>query len=276
MKSRGTTKELSVGSGFSLFPHSAFRIPPLALIRLVIALCSAWLLLGFPAEAAFYKYTDKSGRTRYVDELWKIPEEYRGQTGQYAEKFDHLTGEEKTRLIEADRERQERLEGERRGQIERQLEEQREREEADRKRQTELERQVRLKGAETRVRIANNQILVPVTLGNAGRESVAQLILDTGATHTVVYRSVASELNIITLAKGLSRVAGGQSVPTEVGKVDSLRVGPIVARDFPVVILSLEGAPAAYAGLLGMDFLSRVDYSIDYENQAIRWKLRER
>ncbi len=261
--------ESVVKERFFLRP-SAFRLKACVLLSL------AWLLLGFPAEAAFYKYTDQSGRTHFVDELWKIPEQYRGQPGRYTEKYDHLTDDEKVRSIQADRERQDQLEDERRRQTELQLEELRVQEEADRKRQAELDRQALLKGAETKVTIANNQILVPVTFGNAGRESVAQLILDTGATHTVVYRSMASDLNIITLGKGQSRVAGGQSVFTEVGKVDTLRVGPIIARDFPVVILSLEGAPTNYAGLLGMDFLSRVEYGIDYENQVIRWKLRQR
>jgi predicted aspartyl protease len=129
---------------------------------------------------------------------------------------------------------------------------------------------------ETPVTIANNQILVPVTFGNSGLEATAQLIMDTGATHTVLYRPVADHLNIITLSKGLSKIAGGQSLFSEVGKVDSMRVGPITAKDVSVVILSFDGAVPSYGGLLGMDFLSRVEYSIDYESQVIRWKLRGR
>ena len=131
-----------------------------------------------------------------------------------------------------------------------------------------------MKVFETRVTIANNQILVPVSFSNGGQEAATQLILDTGATHTVVYRSLASLLNITSLAKGQSKVAGGQSVFSEVGKVDSMKIGPILARDFSVIIMSFEGPPIAYSGLLGMDFLSRVEYTLDYENQVIRWKLR--
>jgi predicted aspartyl protease len=131
-----------------------------------------------------------------------------------------------------------------------------------------------LKILETRVTITNNQIIVPVSFSNGGLEAATQLILDTGATHTVIYRSFASQLNILSLAKGQSKVASGQSVFSEVGKVDSMKVGPIQARDFPVIIMSFEGPPTFYSGLLGMDFLSRVEYVLDYENQVIRWKLR--
>jgi hypothetical protein len=42
------------------------------------------------------------------------------------------------------------------------------------------------------------------------------------------------------------------------------------------VILFFEGNSPGYGGLLGMDFLSRVEYAIDYENSVIRWKLRSR
>jgi predicted aspartyl protease len=234
----------------------------------------AVVLAVSPLGAEFYKYIDKSGRTVYVDEIWKIPAEYQNQVGRYAEKFDHLPADQKTRAAEIDLERQRAFELERERQTEVQLRELREREDLERQRQAESDRQNKLKTLETRVTIANNQILVPVSFSNGGLEAAAQLILDTGATHTVIYRSFASQLNILSLSKGQSKVAGGQSVFSEVGKVDSMKVGPILARDFSVIIMSFEGPPTAYSGLLGMDFLSRVEYALDYENQVIRWKLR--
>jgi hypothetical protein len=245
------------------------RIARWALVAFAAGLCC-----GLPVSAEFYKYVDKTGKTYYVDEIWKIPAEYQNQVGRYAEKFDHLPAEQKIQAVESDRERQRAIEVEHQRQTEVQLRELREREDLDRRRQAEIDRQEKLKALETRVTIANNQILVPVSFSNGGLEVATQLILDTGATHTVIYRSFAGRLNILGLAKGLSRVAGGQAVASEVGKVDSMKVGPILARDFPVVIMSFEGPPTAYSGLLGMDFLSRVEYTLDYENQVIRWKLR--
>ena len=242
--------------------------------RWALVACAAGLCCGLPVSAEFYKYIDKSGRTVYVDEIWKIPAEYQNQVGRYAEKFDHLPADQKAQAEESDQERQRALELEHQRQTEVQLRELREREDLDRQRQAEIDLQNKMKAMETRVTITNNQIIVPVSFSNGGLEAATQLILDTGATHTVIYRSFASQLNILSLATGQSKVAGGQSVFSEVGKVDFMKVGPIQARDFPVIIMSFEGPPIAYSGLLGMDFLSRVEYVLDYENQVIRWKLR--
>lgn len=242
--------------------------------RWALAAFAAGLCCGLPVFAEFYKYVDKTGKTYYVDEVWKIPAEYQNQVGRYAEKFDHLPEDQKTQAVESDQERQRTLELEHQRQNELLLQELRVREDLDRQRQAEIERKNKLKAMETRVTIANNQIIVPVSFSNGGLEAATQLILDTGATHTVIYRSFASQLNILSLATGQSKVASGQSVVSEVGKVDSMKVGPIQARDFPVIIMPFDGPPAFFSGLLGMDFLSRVEYVLDYENQVIRWKLR--
>ncbi len=236
----------------------------------------AWLFSGTPATAEFYKYTDRSGKTHYVDELWKVPEAYRGQVGRYLEKFDHLPDGQKEAVIETDRSRQRLLEIEQQRQTEMHLKDLNQLQESERLRQAEDEIQRQSKAAETPVTIADNQILVPVAFRNNGLAAAAHLVMDTGATHTVLYRSVADQLNIITLSKGQSKVAGGHFIHSEVGKVESMQVGPITAGDFAVVILAFEGNSPVHGGLLGMDFLSRVEYRIDYEKSVIRWKLRSR
>jgi predicted aspartyl protease len=247
------------------------RIARWALVAIAAGLCC-----GLPVSAEFYKYIDQTGKTYYVDEIWKIPQEYREQVGRYREKYDHLPVEQKVQVIEADQDRQKALELEKQRQTEMHLQELHRQKETERLQQADAEKQQQLKAMETKVTIANNQILVPVAFTNSGLEATAQLIMDTGATHTVLYRPVANQLNIMSLAKGQSKVAGGQSVHSEVGKVDAMRVGPITARDFPVVILPYEGSAPHYGGLLGMDFLSRVEYAIDYDSSVIRWKLRTR
>ena len=259
----------------------AFRISiTTAAVRIrggaALVVLAAWLTSAGPVAAEFYKYTDRQGRTHYVDEIWKIPGEYRDQVDRYREKYDHLDPGEKAQAVQAEAERQRTIEHEQQQQIEYRIRDLRRQEDEERQRRAEHDRLQEMRATETPVTIANNQILVPVAFANGGLETSAQLIMDTGATHTVLYRPIANLLNILTVAKGQSKVAGGQAVHSEVGKVDAMRVGPITARDFPVVILSFEGGTPAYGGLLGMDFLSRVDYTIDYDSQVMRWKLRAR
>ncbi len=232
------------------------------------------LLLPAKASPEFYRYTDRLGRTHFVDEFWKIPEEYRPQAGRYREKYDHLPEEQRILHLEAERSREREREEERRRETERQLEELKRQEEALRLRRAEEDELRRRRAEETEVEIAGNRVLVPVTIANHGLEARVRLVLDTGASHTVLYRPIAERLRVITLARGQSRLAGGRTVHSEVGRLEALQVGPVRMRDFPVVILPVEVEDPSCDGLLGMDFLQRVDYAIQYETSTVRWSPR--
>ena len=104
---------------------------------------------------------------------------------------------------------------------------------------------------ETAITIDGNRIFVPVTLGNNGIEVETLLLLDTGASHTVVHRDVAAQLNIIALKKGLSQVAGGQQIYTEMGKIDYLKIGPHTLKNATVLIIDHEGQPTNLKGCWG-------------------------
>lgn len=242
---------------------------------LLVFILVVGLAAGLPVRAEFYKYVDKEGRTVYVDEIWKVPPEYVNQVGRYAEKFDHLSHEDKASAIESEQGRQREIDQENQRRIQDRLYEIQQATALEQKRQEEMNQQRRSKAMETKVIIADNQILVPVEFKNGGVEATARLVLDTGATHTMLHRGFAAGLNIVTIRKGQTKLAGGQSVLSEVGRVDLLKAGPVLAADFAVVILPFEGEPAPYHGLLGMDSLSRVDYAVDFENQTIRWKPRD-
>ena len=129
-----------------------------------------------------------------------------------------------------------------------------------------------LEETETKVIIQGNRIFVPATFNNNGLETEVLLLLDTGASQIVLNRKVADQLEIVTLKKGTAQVAGGSSISTQLGKVSYVKVGPIKMEDASVIIIPHEGAPVNYSGLLGMNFLKQVEYSIDYKNQVIRWR----
>jgi predicted aspartyl protease len=124
---------------------------------------------------------------------------------------------------------------------------------------------------ETKVVIEGNRILVPVTLVNHGSQIETLMLLDTGASQMVIQRDIADRLNVVTLRKGLSQVAGGNIIQTEMGQLSYMMVGPIRMNDPTVIIINHEGAPVKYKGLLGMNFLRNVQYRIDYQNQVIKW-----
>jgi hypothetical protein len=181
-------------------------------------LITIFLVLIYPmdSQAEFYKYVDKDGRIFYVDDLTKVPPEYMDQVNVYKEKYDHLPADQRKSRLEQEQQQQKALEAEQQRQMELELQQAAEKEEAERKRQEQFARQ---KSIETPVTIKGNRVLVPVTIGNNGIEIEVFLLLDTGASHTVLYRDIADQLNIVTQQKGLSQVAGGQQIYTEVGKV---------------------------------------------------------
>jgi predicted aspartyl protease len=128
-----------------------------------------------------------------------------------------------------------------------------------------------LKRQETRVTVNGNQILVPVRLDHDGRTVEAQMLLDTGASSIVLHRQVAQRLNLVPSRKAEAQVVGGRSITTEIAELNQLIVRPVSASDIPVLIIAHDGAPVPFDGLLGMNFLRNVRYSVDYQNQVIRW-----
>jgi len=240
----------------------------------LIILFTGWWL-GRPAMVAaeFYRYVDQQGRIFYVDDLGKVPEAYHDQIQVYREKYDYLPEQDRSQARQKEREQLQRVEQEKQLQINEQLQELQQTEEAERKKQAQEAEQRLMEKLQTRVVVDGNRILVPVTLENNGIQMVVDLLLDTGASQIVLHREVAEQLNLIALKKGLAQVAGGRNIYVETGEISSFKVGPLHMQKARVMVISHEGEAVNYSGLLGMNFLKSVPYTIDYQNQVIRWQL---
>jgi hypothetical protein len=227
--------------------------------QLLAIVFAAGIIASLPgiSVAEFYRYVTRDGQIFYVDDLSKVPEEYLEQLTVYPERYDHLTEEERALMLQKERE----------------LDAQRELEEQERREQR--RKQEARKRWETDVIIQGNQVLVPVVIGVGTKEIEALFLLDTGASQLVLFKSFAEQLNAKTERSGMSMVAGGTLIQTGLTTLDYVRVGPLFIRDAPASIIKQEignGDTYKFQGLLGMNVLRNMQYTIDFDNQKIRWR----
>jgi len=189
----------------------------------------------------------------FVDDISKVPSEYLDQIKTYKERKDSLPEDQKAIFMERRRQGgQSPSEG------------------AIDEESAQIEQQ-RKKQNQTDVVIDGNKVLVPVTLGYDGIEAEAMLVLDTGASIIALHREVADRLEIRDAQKAKFRVVGGTTIETDVVQLEYVKVGPHVKADLQAGIIDHEGVAVPYNGLLGMNFLRGLQYSIDFDKQVIQW-----
>jgi clan AA aspartic protease (TIGR02281 family) len=99
----------------------------------------------------------------------------------------------------------------------------------------------------------------------------ARLILDTGASHTIVSHAVARDLGLVFESGGGAvtlKTAGG-TVQAAMSHIQAVRVGEAEAFNIPVAVHDLPDAPAGIEGLLGMTFLNQFLMTLDTHNGAL-------
>jgi len=112
---------------------------------------------------------------------------------------------------------------------------------------------------------------VPVRIGFKGAEIQTMLLLDTGATTTMVHREIATRLNVRETTRSKSTVADGRTIPTEITMVDYIVVGPHKLRNPKILIIDYHDDKKNFAGLLGMNFLKNFHYRINFKESSITW-----
>lgn len=114
------------------------------------------------------------------------------------------------------------------------------------------------------VRLAGRAAVVPALLNGSVK---ANLIVDTGATVTVISRALAQRLNISPSGAMIGHTVGGPIV-APVARLDSISVGAAEIRGMSIVVHDFSPNPQI-EGLLGMDFLGQFRVSLDSQKQLL-------
>lgn len=96
-------------------------------------------------------------------------------------------------------------------------------------------------------------------------EQDASLIVDTGASHSVVSRRLASQLGLysdVTMGTVTMNTVGG-SVQAPLVRIKSIRLAEAEVRDSVVVVHDLPDSPGGVEGLLGLSALREFQVTLD-------------
>lgn len=117
------------------------------------------------------------------------------------------------------------------------------------------------------VKINGPRVVVPVTLVSGNSSTTGNLLVDTGASQTMISARMARELQLRAIDNQKHTGIGG-SIRADVSQVDAIRVGAAEGKTMRVTI-SDRAYDFASEGLLGFDFLGRFQMSIDTEKQVM-------
>ncbi|WP_415887473.1 aspartyl protease family protein [Neptuniibacter sp. QD37_6] len=216
---------------------------------LLTPLLSALLMMPALSEARIYEYVDDNGRKVFVDRLSKIPAKYREKVETREEQKDKLDPLELQAFNHGATAKQ---------------------------RQFELDKarsgiKDAMKKWFTPFEFHANRIVVPVKVFYGARSTQLSLVMDTGASYTVLHKQAISSLNAQLRKGAAARVADGSVVETQKIHFDRFEIGPYKAKGVTAGVLDYQGRSSGTDGLLGMDFLYQARYEIDREKKHIVW-----
>jgi len=112
--------------------------------------------------------------------------------------------------------------------------------------------------------------VVPVELNGT---RTAHLIVDTGASHTILSQELVRELALLPsdFRSGLVvlKTAGG-SVDAQVVRIDSMKIATEEVRNTSVAVHTVPDFPAGVDGLLGLSFLHEFEVTLDTAKGELR------
>ena len=220
-----------------------------ALFRILL-ICCLLQTLPFAGLAGIYKYRDANGQLTFVDDKTRIPAQFRDNATSIAEAKDSLV-------------------------VNKELDEGKEATTTTFAIQDKVDNAAAIKalrGHQTPVEIRGNRVLVPVKVAMGNRVAELFLLLDTGATTTVLHRESLAGLELPSGKSFKARVAGGGTVKSEKIRFRHIDIGPFHEEKVYAMVINLQGQELSFDGMLGMDFLKTHPYQIDFQNQLINWE----
>jgi len=126
----------------------------------------------------------------------------------------------------------------------------------------------------SKVIIKGNAVIIPAKIKYGGNDAEIKLLLDTGASRTMISTDTADRLsiNLDRERKTQVHVVGGAALDAHIVKVNRLTFGIHTRRNWDVVVVPHNGTAIEYDGLLGMDVLRGLNYRVDFKKNTIVWE----
>jgi predicted aspartyl protease len=125
---------------------------------------------------------------------------------------------------------------------------------------------------ESEVIVAGQHVIVPVQIQHGGRSLNLKLLLDTGASIITLHKSAIKRLQLHYSRKAHFTTASGHTIAADIVKLKEFRFGPYRKYNILAGVIDYrQNGSVDYDGLLGMNALQGLNYSIDYKNSVLKW-----